>query len=330
MKKDWSVIRITILLYFIVILLPLNYYYTKQSFKSMQNDASTMNNLVEISGALQTLTAINIKEIDDSLETIEKKFINYPPNKEYVDMFHADKFYTLLVKNYEKLKLEMNDEALTKVNSFKTFTQVNNFSNITKEMMSYKMTIILDRLYLSLAFTMIIIVALIFFIRLYIKIQIKKHAIHDHVTGLYNKKYFDNALLKIELLETRQGNELSLLVLSIDNYSELEDSLNKKGFEKRLVGFSTIFNNFFRRSDIVCRIEENCFVAITPDATLTNANKLSDRLLQELNAECLNDSIKIDVRVGVAKYDKDDPLSLLGDAKLNMKSHEVFSIGKTS
>ena len=78
-RKDWSVIRITILLYFIVFLLPLNYYFTKESFDSMKNDATTMRHLVFINGAVPSLATIDnindrdliIKKIDSSLNKIE-------------------------------------------------------------------------------------------------------------------------------------------------------------------------------------------------------------------------------------------------------------------
>jgi len=334
-KKDWSIIRITVLLYFIVVLLPVNYYFAKQSFESMQNDATTMNHLVYISGALPNLSSVSdlnkrdaiVKKINSSLKTIENTFIHFPPNKEYVALFKADKIYALLKKSYEELKVSLNNQASLQTCSSKTFAEVSNFSKITKEMMTYKINTILDRLYLSLAFTMISIIVLIFFVRLYIKLQILKHAIHDHVTGLYNKKYFDNVLQNSELLETRQGKPLSLLILSIANYKELQNSLNDKAFDDMLKEFTIKFSHFFRQSDTVARIKENYFASIAPDATSVNINKLSNRLLQELQAKYLDKNININICIGVATYNKESSVSLLDEAMTNLNNSDTCTIG---
>ena len=83
MKKDWSVFRITILLYVIVFILPFNYYVTKRSFESMQSDGATMNRLVYINGAIQRIVGLQdspertllVKGIDASFQAIDQGFM---------------------------------------------------------------------------------------------------------------------------------------------------------------------------------------------------------------------------------------------------------------
>ena len=58
-KKDWSVTRITALLYVIVLFIPLNYYFVKHHFDDTQNDAKTMNHLVFIGSTLPSLEKMN-------------------------------------------------------------------------------------------------------------------------------------------------------------------------------------------------------------------------------------------------------------------------------
>lgn len=334
MKKDWSAIRITLLLYLIVVVVPLNYYFTKKYFDSMQNDAATLNNLVFISGALPTLSNTEdlnerntlISKIDSSLETVEQKFINFPPNKEYVNLFLADDVFNLFKQSYAELKESLKNAKEIKISADKTSIEINAFSTTAQEMMSYKIEVALDNLYISIAFTTLLIIVLIFIVRTYIRLQFFKHTIYDYETGLYNKKYFDSVLKKSQLLAVREGKPLSLLILFIANYNELSESSNKKELEK----LATIFGHFFRHSDTVCRIEKDCFASITPDASLANIEKLSDKLQQEFKSKFSSDTIKINLCIGVATCTENSSISLLEEAKKNMQNCSVIKVGGAS
>ena len=337
-KKNWSAVRMTVLLYFIVILIPFNYYFAKQSFDGIRNDASTMHHLVSINNALYYLANTSkpnkkislIKKIDSSLEAIEQTFIQFPANAEYISLFRADEKFNNLKQAYEEMKEVSSKSNLIKTPTHKTFTEIYIFSKTAKEMMNYKIEIILDKLYLSLILTMIWMIILIFLIRLYIKLQLLRHSIHDHVTGLYNKKYFNNVLEHAQTLADRQEHPLSLLTLSIINYDELNESLDKENFENYLKEFSTVFSHFFRQSDTVCRVEKECFVSIAPDATLESINKLSKRLQQHLIKKLESSNITIDIRIGVAIYHKESPVSLLEASKEEMNNSNKLTIGSIS
>ncbi len=336
-KKDWSIIKITLLLYFIVILLPLNYYFAKQSFEAMKYDASTMSVLVFMNGSLHQLTtthslnekSILIKKIDTSLKEIEQSFINYPPNKEYVAIFQANEAYKYMKHSLDALKKEIQENRATKAFTKRAIRDVNSFAETTEGMIAYKIEVVLDRLYLSLTFSMISIIILIFMIRTYMKVQLSKHSIHDHLTGLYNKKYFHNVLEHTQLLSIRQDKPLSLLVLSITNYDDIYENLDKKSFEIFLQEFSEIFGHFFRRSDTICRIEKECFASIAPDSSLEDIKELSKRLQEKLQSSYLNSTIRMDISIGVATYNKDSFLSQLEEAKKNMHNTNLV-IGKSS
>ncbi|MDQ1245382.1 MAG: hypothetical protein QG565_1723 [Campylobacterota bacterium] len=335
MKKDWSTIRITLLLYLIVLFIPVNYYFVKESFKSMKNDAATMNSLVLLSGAIQTLSfeddihekEILIKSIYSSLVAIENKFINFPSNKEYVTLFRAGEMFFLLKNAYEKLEKSTQNSTEMKAVADKFSMEINAFSKLAEEMASYKIETALNKLYISLAFTMLLIIVLIFVVRTYIRLQFLKHTIYDHVTGLYNKKYFDSVLQNSKELAIRHNRQLSLLMLSINNYDKLKGTLNKADFEKSLKELSTVFSNLFRHSDTVCRIEKDCFASIAPDASLANIKKISLRLEQELQSKLLKSKIELHLSIGVASCEDDGSCSILEEAKKNMESSSVIKLG---
>lgn len=335
MKRDWSIFRITILLYFIVILLPLNYYFANRSFESMRSDGQTMNHLVYINGTIQRAIGLDdkverqklIDEVELSFKTIDHDFLQAPINAEYVALFRANEGYNAMIESWIKLKMAFDENGLAKVLGDKCWKEVNSFSNKAEEMLAYKSETMLDRLYLSLLFTMLIVIALVFLIRLYIRIQLEKHAIHDHVTGLYNRKYYNEALQKAKLLAVRHESPLSLLVVSFDQYDELSKSIDKKQFEAFLVEFSRQFREFFRQSDTICRIDANCFVAITPDANIENEQNLALRLEKKLNIHHFDLRKEVEFRIGVSSYHKERGEALLDEALEVMKRSPRIRVG---
>ena len=334
MKRDWSVFRITILLYAIVGLLPLNYYFADRSFESMQNDSTTMGHLAYINGTIQRAIFMDevsarqelIDEVEVSFKAIDQGFLQEPSNLEFVTLFRANEVYTAMIESWIGLKIALEENEPTGVLGNRCWQEVNSFTKLAEEMMAYKSESMLDRLYLSLVFTMLSVLVLVFLIRLYIVIQIKKHAIHDHVSGLYNKKYYNEALQKAKLLTVRQQKPLSLLVLSFEEYDALSKSMNKKQLEVFIQEFSNYFREFFRQSDTICRIEENCFIAITPDASTENIKTLDLRLEKHLESHGFTLKSAAELRVGVATYDKKSTMSLLDEAQEAMKRNSLVRI----
>ena len=335
MKRDWSVFRITILLYAIVVLLPFNYYFADRSFESMQSDASTMNRLVYINGTVQRVIGLDdgaererlISEVETAFKAIDHDFLQASSNAEYVTLFRANESYSAMIEAWIDLKMAFEEKDLASALGDKCWREVNSFSTMAEEMLTYKNETMLDRLYLSLVFTMLAVISLVFLIRLYIRIQIQKHAIHDHVTGLYNKKYYNEVLQKAKLLTTRQESPLSLLVVSFDNYDVLKKSLDTKQFEHFLQEFSKKFREFFRQSDTICRIEENCFVTISPDANNENAQKLALRLEKHLSMHRFELKAVAELRIGVASYHKDSGMPILEEAQEVMKRSALVNVG---
>lgn len=329
-KKDWSFIRITLILYFIVIFLPFNYYYMKESFESIQNDAQTLSKITQISIDVQKVKnadknqqEVLLQSIDDSLLYVNNTFMQYTPNKDYVALFRTDEMFVEINNQFKDIQT-----SATNSNIDRMVKQMQDLSKTVAEMAKYKNEDILDRLFLSLAFTMISIITLVFLTRVYIKLQIKKHSIKDPVTGLNNKKFFDIALKEFILLSTRQQHKLSIVTVKIQNYEELQNSIDKTDFQKNLIEFSKAYNDVFRRSDIVCRIEDDCFASITPDDNEENVQKLSLRLIEQL--ELLKLEYKLKIQVGFATYSDQVGTLFLQEATNKMDNSKVIIVGDAS
>lgn len=340
MKKDWSTFRITVLLYLIVAMIPVSYYFVNRSFESMQSDAVTMNRLVFINGAVQRVVALPdstaretlIEEVNTSLAAIDNAFIELGENAEYVELFRANAGFIALQESWRRLlsALKNGDETSIKLMSTVCWNDINSFSKVVEEMNRFKGDEMLDIVYLSLLFTMLFVLTLIYLVRLYIRIQLQKHAIHDHVTGLYNHKYYKEVLEKTQLLSKRRESPFVLFAISFENYSYLEKLLDRRVFNAFLHNFGKELEDFFRHSDTICRIEPNLFVVIAPDATLQNGLELGKRLEERLVEHGFELREAGKMHIGVAIYNKESASSILEEATTAMQESIGVSIGGRS
>ena len=94
--------------------------------------------------------------------------------------------------------------------------------------------------------------------------------------------------------------------------------------------FSTQFREFFRQSDTVCRIDANTFVTITPEANLENVQELVLRLENRLHQHLFSSKLDIEIRIGVATYDKEGGTQLLEDAQGVMAENALVRLGGVS
>jgi diguanylate cyclase (GGDEF)-like protein/PAS domain S-box-containing protein len=78
-------------------------------------------------------------------------------------------------------------------------------------------------------------------------------AMTDALTGLYNRRAFDQALRKEWKRTVRDESQLSLLLLDLDNFKILNDQYGHPLGDECLVAVASIISDTVRASDMVCR-----------------------------------------------------------------------------
>ncbi len=104
----------------------------------------------------------------------------------------------------------------------------------------------------------------------------------DELTGVYNRKYL-NLIFERELARSRRYKDsLSLMILDLDNFKEINDSLGHLEGDKTLVKFADVLKNTVRESDTVVRYGGDEFVIIIPSTSYEGAVRLGERILENL------------------------------------------------
>lgn len=177
MKSAWLAYRITLLLYIGVLVLPFSFYYTYHSIQSISSDTTVMRHLSQSGGEMlafvetsdeKARTKLKIK-IDQNLKQLGPWFKENNQKEFYVGGKTLQKDFNELVKDWEKLKSD--SQIKTALKSWKTAKSLN--FTIDK-MLLLKQKKIENIFYLNLIVATTFLILMIYFIRAYIHITVKK------------------------------------------------------------------------------------------------------------------------------------------------------------
>jgi diguanylate cyclase (GGDEF)-like protein len=122
----------------------------------------------------------------------------------------------------------------------------------------------------------------------------------DPLTGLVNRKGFDEALARELANATRAGRSLALLFCDIDNFKALNDRLGHPTGDAVLAAVGSVSLDLVRFGDTMARIGGDEFAAILPNTTGPGASDTAERL-RRLVADAVNGEVgPIAMSFGVA------------------------------
>ncbi len=142
-----------------------------------------------------------------------------------------------------------------------------------------------------------------------------QQAITDHLTGLYNRRYFNEILPKLLSLNRRKGTMMHILLMDIDNFKRINDTYGHACGDAVLIAFAEILKKTTRKSDFCFRIGGEEFVLILNAGTLEGAVTTAEKIRVRVEGERIRFSgaeVSCTVSIGVVKAEKDvDPDELL-------------------
>ncbi|MGM0547875.1 MAG: diguanylate cyclase [Bacillota bacterium] len=129
--------------------------------------------------------------------------------------------------------------------------------------------------------------------------EIEYLSFHDKMTGLYNRRYFENELKR---LETSRKLPIAILIADLDNLKYINDQFGHLKGDQYIKIAADIIKNSTREADIAARIGGDEFALILPETTLKEADLIYQRIKkQEKNYLETKDAIKtFSISIGYA------------------------------
>ncbi|VUD52584.1 Response regulator PleD [Thalassocella blandensis] len=139
--------------------------------------------------------------------------------------------------------------------------------------------------------------------------ELNKYATTDSLTGCYNRRQFfsltDSEISKAK----RRDCKLSLIMLDIDHFKQINDQFGHAAGDKALVSMCELCKSVCRDSDILGRLGGEEFALCCPDADIDGAVKLAERI----RIECENMKIEhndkvfsLTISIGVTRVVRSD------------------------
>lgn len=132
-------------------------------------------------------------------------------------------------------------------------------------------------------------------------------SITDALTGLYNRRYFEEHLETEKNLSQRHSDEISLILMDIDHFKNINDTHGHVNGDKVLKKVAKILKHRVRKTDIACRIGGEEFVVICKQTDKQAALKLAEKLrnsIQELVVPIGQDKVSVTISIGVANLNQ--------------------------
>ena len=132
-------------------------------------------------------------------------------------------------------------------------------------------------------------------------------SLHDIMTSLYNRAFFDEELARYEKSRVRP---ISILVMDMDNFKAINDQLGHLGGDTALQNIANIIQSSFREEDVTARIGGDEFAVLLPTVDKAMAQKAKDRILkgvEKYNNEN-SDAVPLSLSIGFATAEKNGSL----------------------
>jgi len=140
----------------------------------------------------------------------------------------------------------------------------------------------------------------------------------DQLTGALNRHGLDEAMDREIQRAERQKSPISLALLDIDNFKQLNDTLGHQAGDHALVHLTNVIKEAVRPTDAVARYGGEEFLIIMPDTGLEEAMATVTRLQRELTKKFFlhdNERLLITFSAGVAlRGEEEDQEDLIGRA----------------
>jgi diguanylate cyclase (GGDEF)-like protein len=117
--------------------------------------------------------------------------------------------------------------------------------------------------------------------------KLEKLSITDALTGLYNRRFFNNKLSEEYNRAKRNKYHITLVSIDVDNFKLINDNLGHPYGDKFLAYAADLFVNTMKRAnDTVFRLGGDEFVAILANSTAESTKLVCEKIKDQFKLEC--------------------------------------------
>lgn len=133
-------------------------------------------------------------------------------------------------------------------------------------------------------------------------IKLQHLAAYDSLTGLLNRRYFEERAIKEISRIKRYGNESCFLILDIDDFKRINDEFGHPTGDKLLKSFASLLTSQLREYDIISRIGGEEFAILLTDTNCRGGKAVAEKIRSIIEKQTFiieENEINITVSIGI-------------------------------
>ncbi|MDR1051195.1 MAG: diguanylate cyclase [Deltaproteobacteria bacterium] len=150
-------------------------------------------------------------------------------------------------------------------------------------------------------------------------------ALHDPLTKIYNRSYFNEAGAREVEITRRRGDELCLLMMDLDKFKRFNDTFGHLSGDAALIHITKIVQEIQRKTDIFARFGGEEFVLLLPQTPFAGGKIIAEKLRAEIASRpdpAPNTSEPITISIGLASLTQ---LEALKESSSEVILHDLIS-----
>lgn len=134
--------------------------------------------------------------------------------------------------------------------------------------------------------------------------QLEYFSMHDQLTGIYNRSYFE---VELERLSYSRDYPLTIISADLDGLKLINDTMGHETGDNLLKSCVSVMQSSLRQSDIFARVGGDEFTAILPRTDKAAGEDIVRRIRETINQyNKVNEDLPIGISLGVATADKSE------------------------
>ena len=138
--------------------------------------------------------------------------------------------------------------------------------------------------------------------------ELQNMAFTDSLTGLPNRRYFDQAMARELAAIERGGPPASIIEFDLDHFKEINDTCGHAAGDEILRQVATLVNGIIRKADMIARYGGEEFILLLPATALDGAQEAAEKLrlrIEEHPFLADGQEVRLSASFGVAELSMD-------------------------
>jgi diguanylate cyclase (GGDEF)-like protein len=147
-----------------------------------------------------------------------------------------------------------------------------------------------------------------------LRTELEELAAKDSLTGAYTRRHMNEACLQELERCRRYGHVMSLLIMDLDHFKNINDSYGHQSGDKALIEFVNRIKTLLRRSDLLGRFGGEEFLLLLPETSLEAALAIAERIRAMIDQSATDPHYTVSIGVTHNHPDNDNLDTLLARA----------------